>query len=161
VLDESIKGHKDQMDSMKGNREEMKGELDKLDAQKQELSDQIGEIFKKKDDLREEFYKQKYLVKKQQEEIKKNDVMIKRKQRLLDDLARKEEWQARKQAEKASRPHPYTREMDLCEHLIGYCRRVGGLTHEEVKVQKDIFFDEMRAKEISDHVNKQLKDGKI
>lgn len=51
--------------------------------------------------------------------------------------------------------------MDLCEHLIGYCRRVGGLTHEEVKVQKDAFFDEMRAKEIQDHVNKQLKDGKI
>ena len=160
-LEAGIEGTKGALEEQKGRKEEMKAELDKLESQKQDFSQQIGEIFKKKDELREEFYKKKYEVKKQQEDIKKLDVMHKRKNRLVEVEERKKGEEEMRKTALENRPHPYIREMEICEDLVIYCKRIQGVPIEEVKAEAKTFHNEMREREIKDAIVKQVKDRKI
>lgn len=139
----------------------MSAELDKLENQKNDLSNQITDIFKKKDELREEFFKQKYEVKMQQDQIKQLETKHKKKNRLIEQEARKKEEEEKRKLAKENRPHPYLREIEICEDLVDYCRRIKGENVEESKKETKTFHDEMRDREIKDSINKQVKDKKI
>lgn len=108
--------------------------------------------------MREEFYKQKYEVKKQQEEIKKLEFMHKKKNRLVEVEKRKADEEEKKKAAMENRPHPYLKEIEICEDLIDYCQRLSGVKSEESKTESKTFHNEMREREIKDTIAKKFQD---
>lgn len=90
----------------------------------------------------------------QQDEIKKLETMHKKKNRMIEAEARKKEEEEKRREAKENRPHPYIREMEICDDLIDYCRRIKGDKVEESKTETKTFHDEMRERETKDMIEK-------
>lgn len=67
-----------------------KDDLDELEQKIQGVKDEISKIFEQKNQVKEEYYKQKYLYEVQEEEVKQVDFILKRKEKLQKDKEYKE-----------------------------------------------------------------------
>jgi hypothetical protein len=154
--------------SQKENKEEFKAELDKLEAKVQDVKKQIGDLFEKKNEIREQHYKNKFLYEAQLEELNYYDYLQRQKDQLLAEQKAKEREEAEakrqideKQQKKEEMPNPFQDEIGQCGYLITQLK-MKKRDHESFVVKleaesKKREIEEERKKEIE----KQAQEGKI
>jgi len=102
----------------------VKEKLDKFEVEIAKIKEQVNELFQKKNDLREDYYKDKLAFETEKDEINQIEWMAREKQKIIDrEENKKKRIEERKQMLK-DRPNPYEKEIETCEHLISFCNRV-------------------------------------
>lgn len=104
----------------------------KVEQKKIELVDaNIYEIKKKRDEIVNKYYEEDDKYFQQQKLIRKIEWMLRQKEYLQDRARIQKE---REEEEKSRIPvHPYLQEMEICDQLIAYCKRMIGTKKEEEK----------------------------
>jgi hypothetical protein len=74
----------------------------------------------------------------QQDEIRNTEFLMKIKKNLVDKKKRQEEYDTRKKEEEVARKqerldkgNPHQNEINLCDHLILYCKKLAGIETKE------------------------------
>lgn len=88
------------------------------------MKEDLNKLFSKKHDIKEQYYKTKLEHSLERIQINHAEYIAREKQRLIDREALKKERIAQRKQEMLDRPNPYAREIETCEHLIGYCNRL-------------------------------------
>ena len=120
--------------------------------------------YDKKEEIREEYYKNKLEFETELDQIRHVERIAKEKIRLIEfEESRKQRLEAKKQA-LLDRPNPYEKEIDTCSQLIGYCNKLKAkyglveLKGEQAIKQEQKQIINSLAKE---DVAKKLQDGKL
>ena len=81
-------------------------------------------MYTKKDEVREQYYKDKLEYEIENDQIRHAEWISNQKQRLIE----KEEYKKKRIEERKKaledRPNPYQKEIDTCEHLIAFCNKL-------------------------------------
>ena len=152
------------MEEAREKRADIKEQLDKYEEDIQKVKEDLNKLYTKKNEIREQYYQTKLEYEIERDEIHQAEYIAKEKQRLIDrEAQKKERIEARKQ-ELLDRPNPYAREIETCEHLIGYCNRlkvISGLgvpaPDEAAKQEQQKIITQINKEE----VKKKLDDGKL
>lgn len=116
------------MEEAREKRADIKEQLDKYEEEIQKVKEDLNKLYAKKTEIREQYYKTKLEFEIERDELHLADYIAREKQRLIDrEQYKKERIEAKKQA-LLDRPNPYQREIETCEHLIGYCNRLKVIT---------------------------------
>lgn len=99
---------------------ETKEKLDGIQAQIEAVELELQDLYAKKDEKREAYWKARYDFKVQDNEIQHIQWMQRQKDKILQHKALMKEREEEKKSVINSLPHPYLKEIDCCEHLIGY-----------------------------------------
>lgn len=108
-------------------------------------NDELSNLYKTKDEMREEHYKTMYEYEVQNDRIRYIKGLINAQKRLNMVVNDKAERIEKKKIDLENRPNPNLREVETCDQLIQYCIRLKGQyglippTEEEVaeKTQKE------------------------
>jgi len=84
------------------------------------VEEELNALYKKKDEMREAYWKGRFDFKKQDQEIQHIQWMQRQKDRVVQHKAYAKEREDEKKALIGSLPHPYVKEIDSCNHLISY-----------------------------------------
>jgi hypothetical protein len=154
---------RDQLEKAKESQQDVRGEADKVTVDIDALSEELSKLFETKDQRREEYWKLRYDYEIQREEINHIEWMLRQKYRVINAQMYKDERAAEMEEMIKNLPHPFEKEIGVCEHLIGHCnalKRQMGLTKESEEVARDvqsnILGDAIRAK-----ISQKLEEGKI
>ena len=162
VKEAEIEKVRKELEDAKEVKDDIKQQLDKYETDIQKLKEDLQKHFSKKDELREEYFKNRLEYELENDAIRHAEWIAREKAYLLEREQRKQEKIAARKQALADRPNPFQKELDTCERLIGYCellKKKLGLTQteESIKQEQKQIINEM-AKE---DVQKKLKDGKI
>jgi hypothetical protein len=128
------------------------------------VKEELNELFKKKDVLREAYYKDKLEFEIQKDEVNHIEWMTRQKQYFIDrEENRKKRIEERKQMLK-DRSNPYEKEIETCDHLIAFCNKLKiqhGLAEapgqDDIKNTQKEFLKQTNVED----VNKRLQEGKL
>ena len=101
-------------------KDETRAAADKISEQITAVDEELTALYAKKDAKREEYWKGRYDFKEQREKILHIEWMQRQKDKVLNHEAYKQEREEERKEAIKSLPHPYQKELDCCEHLIGY-----------------------------------------
>lgn len=152
------------MEDAKEQRQDIKQSLDKYEEDIQKVKNDLNKLFDRKNEVREEFFKAKLEYEIQKDEISHAEWIKRQKEQLVErEKEKAERIAARKQA-MLDRPNPYLKEIETCEHLIGYCNKLKVLTgmvqvpvDEQIKEEQKQIMNQLNRED----VNKKLQDGKL
>lgn len=128
ALDEEINKIKKEMEEAKEHRQDIKQMLDKYEEDIQKVKDDLNKLFDRKNEVREEFFKAKLEFEIQKDEISHAEWIKRQKEQLAEREKEKAERVAARKQALLDRPNPYLKEIETCEHLIGYCNKLKVLT---------------------------------
>lgn len=164
ALDEEINKFKKEMEDAKEQRQDIKQQLDKFEEDIQKVRADLDKLFDRKDETREEYFKAKLDYEIQKDQIAHAEWIKRQKEQLAErEKLKAERIEAKKQA-LLDRPNPYQKEIDTCEHLIGYCNKLKVQTgmvqvpvEEQIKEEQKQIMSQLNKED----VNKKLQDGKL
>ena len=162
--EDKIKPAKEALQNQRERRDQVREEAEKFTEIIEKNNEEIQNTFKKKDELREAYYKAQYEFELQNDKNR----WIRGLHRQQKDLARSAEDKsariAQKRAELENRANPYDKEIETCDQLIKYCNKLKGQagllpeSSEEVakKTEQSLIAEYNRQ-----DIEQKLKDGKI
>lgn len=119
-LNKEMEEIRKELETTNAEKDVTKGQLDNLQKQIDDVDKELNELYAKKDEKREAYWKGRYDFKKQREEIMHIEWMQRQKDKVVNaDAIKQEREEERKLAIKAL-PHPFQKELDCCDHLTGY-----------------------------------------
>ncbi|CAG9325199.1 unnamed protein product [Blepharisma stoltei] len=124
--------------NLKSSQEKSRETIPNLIEEKKLISDQINVIETDKKRLFENFKKTKNDYVKQQKLIKYIEWAGKLKNRLIEDEKRKKEKEALEQLKQLNKPHPYQKEINLCETFINYLTNILPKPPSQLEETKEI-----------------------
>jgi len=145
-------------------KDEVREQADKITEQIDKTSEKITAVYKKKDEFRENYFKQLYQNEVQVDEIRHIKRLMGQQRRLREAKDDKQERIQKKKVEIEDRSNPYIKEIETCEHLMAYCNKLRsqfglvGPTNEEVakKIEKDMIYEYNQA-----DIQQKVKDGRL
>lgn len=141
--------------------QEKKADLDLLEEKVQKIKEEIREVEVRKDEAREEYYKNKYEYENQKSLIAHIDRMHRRKNTLIKAEEEKKKAEEEKKAERESMPNPNEDDISTCDFLIRYCKKIiKDREQKETNVKKDTERKEEAAKK-EEEFKKMADNGKI
>lgn len=140
-----------------------RAELDKLQEQVEKVEEDLTALYAKKDEKREAYWKGRYDYKQQRNEIEHIEWQQRQKDKVVMFQASKQEREQEREDAIKSMPHPYAKEIDCCEHLIGYMTtlkmRAGLIVDNEEAARKAQA--EMQQEVVKEKINEKLAAGKV
>lgn len=142
-------------------RQELKTEHSALNDTIDEIRKQIGKLKEGKAAINEEFCKAKYLFEIENQEVRNVEFAHKR----LEKLQKDREWDLKREeeakAELAARPNPYIEEVENCDFLARYCRKIKR-DHDKKLHETDIEEIKKETGNLrNEELSKQEQDGRI
>ena len=132
---------RDEMEASKQEKADLKQDLDKLQGDIDVIQNEINSLYDEKRKCHENYWKDRYFHKKQKEEIMHIEWMIKQKARVVEMDNEKKEIDKERQAQIQNMPHPYMREIDMCDQLKVYCHNLkvkNGLVADSAQVAREV-----------------------
>ena len=126
----------------KESRDKLKSEIPMLKDERTRLDEQINQLKEQKNKLHTDFKEQKKAYMKQQKLLKYIDIVTNRKKQLQEQEERRIKYEERMKEEEANRPHPYAREIQLCENFISYLTNLLPKEQQESEVSKPNLIEE-------------------
>jgi len=116
-----IQDVKEKNNAIREKKGEIKEEADVITKEIDEASEALRNAFQTKDKMRESYFKQLYEFELQNDKVRWLKGLINQQKKLNMAQSEKQDRIAKKRAEINERPNPYIKEIDTCEHLVGYC----------------------------------------
>jgi hypothetical protein len=141
----------------------MRGEADKVSKDIDKLGQDMSDLFEQKDQKREEFWKARFEFEIQKEEIAHIEWMVRQKDKVINRESEQKQLVEERENYIKSLPHPYEKELDTCDHIVGYLidmKRKAGLLQDSEVVARDTqnnFLSEAARRELM----KKVEEGKI
>lgn len=120
--EKEIESVRKEIGEAKEQRADLKEQLDKYQEEIDKVKEDLQKLYDQKNEAKEEYYKNKLEWEIEKDEIYHNEWIAKKKQELIDREARKKEIIEERKQKLLDRPNPFEREIDTCEHLIGWCK---------------------------------------
>jgi len=123
----------------------------------------LSKLFEKKDEVREVYWKARFDFEVQKEEIMYIEWMMRQKDRVVNREQENKQIVEDRENLIKDLPHPYEKEIDTCDHLIGYIteiKRKAGLIQESEDVARDTQKGFM-AEAAKQDLQKRMNEGKI
>lgn len=138
-------------------------QLDALQKQIEGVDEELTALYAVKDEKREAYWKSRYDFKVQREEITHIEWMQRQMDKVLQHAALKHERTEERKAAISSLPHPYHKELDCCDHLIGYMNslkvRAGLIIDNEAVARKAQ--EQIQAEVVKEKLEQKLAAGKV
>lgn len=127
------------------------------------MEKELQELYAKKDEKREEYWKRRYDFKVQDNEIQHIQWMHRQKDKILQHKALLKEREEEKKIAISAMPHPYLKEIDCCEHLLGYIHatkvKLGIIVDNEVAAREAQ--TALQKEAVQERLNEKLTAGKV
>ena len=120
VLNREIETIRKEMEQTNAEKNETLAAADKIQEQIEACDQELNALYSKKDEKREAYWKGRYDFKLQREQIMHIEWMQRQKDKVLQNVAFKQEREEERNEAIKNMAHPYAKELDCCDHLIGY-----------------------------------------
>ena len=120
ILNKEMEDIRKELEQTNVEKDATRAEADKIQAQIEAIDEELNTLYAKKDEKREAYWKARYDFKLQHEEVLHIEWMQRQKEKIVNALAIKQEREEERKAVLESLPHPYMKELECCDHLIGY-----------------------------------------
>lgn len=120
MLNAEMEAIRKELEQTNAEKDETREQIDGFNTQISAIDEELNGLYKKKDEMREAYWKGRYDFKKQDQEIQHIQWMQRQKDRVVQQKAEAKEREEEKKALISSLPHPYAKEIETCDHLIGY-----------------------------------------
>ncbi len=111
------------MDIVSVGRDDINSKKDELEAEIGPIKETLDKIYGDKDTEREKYYTDKLAYENQYDMCKYADWMVREKLYLKDKEENRAKRLEERKAEKHERENPFTREIEICDHLLAFCHR--------------------------------------
>lgn len=163
VQNAEIEKLRKEMESIRETQQDVKGEADKVSKDIDKLSQDLSDLFEQKDVKREEYWKARFDFEIQKEEIAHIEWMHRQKERVLNRESEQKQLVEERENFIKSLPHPFEKELDTCEHIVGYLidmKRKAGLLQDSETVARDTHKNFM-SETAKQNLEKKVQEGKI
>lgn len=113
-----------EMETIKEQQQDTRGEADKITIEIDKISEDLSKLFEKKDEVREVYWKARFDFEVQKEEIMYIEWMMRQKDRVVNREQENKQIVEDRENLIKDLPHPYEKEIDTCDHLIGYITEI-------------------------------------
>lgn len=115
-----MEGIRKELEQTNAEKDETRAAADKVSEQIEAVDTELTELYAKKDEKRELYWKARYDFKEQRNTIDHIEWMQRQKDKVIQNEEYKMEREEERQDAIKSLPHPYQKELDCCEHLVSY-----------------------------------------
>ena len=163
VLNKEMELIRKDLELTNAEKDESREAANKISEQIEKIEEEIGKLYAAKDEKREAYWKGRYDFKEQREEIMHIEWQQRQKDRVVERAAYQAERQEERDEQIKSLPHPFAKEIECCEHLVGYLNALkmrAGLIIDNEAVARQAQAD-LQKQEIQAKVDTKLADGKV
>ena len=159
-----IKDSKEKNQAVREQKTEVREKANEISKEIDDFNEQLRKAYQTKDQMRESYFKQLYEFELQSDKMRYLKGLHNQQKKLRMKKDEKQQRIEKKRIEIQNRPNPYQKEIDTCEHLIGYCTKLKAFhglvpqTSEEVAKKTE---QEMISQYNQQEIDQKLKEGKI